>query len=283
MMPVDEFVEVADGVRLRVRCWSGRLGPPFLLVHGLSSNALLWDEVAVRLSAAGYPAYAVDLRSHGESDSPPDGYDTTTAADDVAAVHAHFGLGSAIAVGQSWGGDVVVRLAARNPTAVAALALVDGGWTDLSANFDSWAACERALRPPEVGEMRPDQLRQLMRKGHPGWSAQAIEATMANLRTTVDDRLERRLPIDRHMRIVRSMWDEPPLHDYPAISVSALLLPAIPAGTGSDVDRRRAAVAKAVGALAAAQVKEYVGADHDIHAQHPAELARDLLDVAAAV
>jgi pimeloyl-ACP methyl ester carboxylesterase len=69
-------VPVADGVTLRVRHWPGPASPAFLLVHGLSSNARLWDQVAGRLAAAGHPAYAVDLRSHGESDAPPAEYDT---------------------------------------------------------------------------------------------------------------------------------------------------------------------------------------------------------------
>jgi pimeloyl-ACP methyl ester carboxylesterase len=280
MTPMQEVVEVADGVHLRVRGWPGGLRPPILLVHGLSSNAMLWDEVAVALSAAGYPAYAVDLRSHGESDSPPDGYDTATAADDLAALCAHLALEPVIAVGQSWGGNVVVRFAAKHPTAVTALALVDGGWIDLAADFDTWADCERALRPPDVGGLRPDDLRQRLRAGNPGWSEAAIEATVANLRTTPDGRLERRLPIPRHMNIVRSMWDDPPWRDYPAIAVPVLLVPAIPTDA-EGADRRRVRVAKAAGALSAARIKEYVGADHDIHAQHPAELAADLLTLAA--
>src|SRR5947207_2594292 len=87
MDPAALRVTVADGVRLHVRHWPGEPDrTPFLLVHGLSSNARLWDGVATRLAAAGYPAYAVDLRSHGESERPPDGYDTATAAADVAAV-----------------------------------------------------------------------------------------------------------------------------------------------------------------------------------------------------
>jgi len=64
MQSVD--VDVATGVRLRVRTWPGA-GRPYLLVHGLSSNARLWDGVAARISGAGHPVYAVDLRSHGES------------------------------------------------------------------------------------------------------------------------------------------------------------------------------------------------------------------------
>jgi pimeloyl-ACP methyl ester carboxylesterase len=282
--PSDVRVEVSPGVTLRVRVWPGRGvgGPPYLLVHGLSSNARLWDQVAARLSAAGRPAYAVDQRSHGESDAPADGYDTATAAADLAAALERLGLPPAVAVGQSWGGNVVVRLAAEHPALVAGLALVDGGWIDLSAEFDTWEACERALRPPDVDALRPEQVRDFITGEHPDWSEAAIEATLANLRVTPEGWLRRRLAIPDHMRIVRSMWDDPPWRDYPRVTAPTLLIPAGPADEGG-AERKRATVAKAAAALANARVREYVGADHDLHAQHPAALAADLLPLGQAM
>src|SRR5256714_10827562 len=122
MAVTDDRVRVADGVNLHVRRWPGDKRP-FLLVHGLSSNARLWDGVAAELSGAGHPVHAVDLRSHGDSDAPPDGYDTATAAEDLAAL----GLTGVVAVGQSWGGSVVVTLAAQYPEVAAAPAPVGGG------------------------------------------------------------------------------------------------------------------------------------------------------------
>jgi pimeloyl-ACP methyl ester carboxylesterase len=278
MQPSDARVEVSPGVTLRVREWPGDSGPPYLLAHGLSSNALLWDQVAERLSAAGRPSYAVDLRSHGESDAPADGYDTATAAADLAAICQRLALPPVIAVGQSWGGNVVVRLAARHPDLVAGLALVDGGWIDLSTEFDTWEACATALRPPEVDGVHPAQMRAFISKAHPDWSAASVEATVANLRVTPDGRLERRLAIPNHMRILRSMWDDPPWRDYPHITVPVLLMPAVPTDADQG-ERRRVTVAKAAGALARSRVREYVGADHDLHAQHPGSLADDLLTV----
>src|SRR2546430_14287726 len=102
MAATDARVRVAQGVFLHVRRWPGEKRP-FLLVHGLSSNARLWDGVAAELSAAGHAVHAVDLRSHGDSDAPPDGYDTATAAEDLAA----FGLTGVVAAGPSWGGGGV--------------------------------------------------------------------------------------------------------------------------------------------------------------------------------
>ena len=200
MAATDARVRVADDVYLHVRRWPGDKRP-FLLVHGLSSNARLWDGVATELCAAGHPVHAVDLRSHGDSDAPPDGYDTATAADDLAAL----GLTGVIAAGQSWGGNVVVSLAAKHPGVVAALALIDGGWLDLTQQFRSWEVAETALRPPEIEGLPASELRRYLRQNHPGWSAEAIDATLANMRVWPDGTLTRRLPVDRHMRIARSM------------------------------------------------------------------------------
>ncbi|HEX6871418.1 MAG TPA: alpha/beta hydrolase [Micromonosporaceae bacterium] len=281
MQPTQVSVTVGPGVTLQVRHWQGGPRVPFVLVHGLSSNARLWDAVARELAGAGHAAFAVDLRSHGVSPAAETGYDTATAADDVAAVIEELHLAPAVVAGQSWGGNVVVRLAAQRPDLVAALALVDGGWIDLTEQFDTWEQAEAALRPPAVDGMRGDDLRDRLRGWHPGWSAEAIEATLANLRE-VDGQLERRLSIPRHMSIVRSMWDDPPWRDFAQITTPVLLLPAL-SDDPAVAAPRRAAVEKAAGALARAAVREFVGADHDIHAQHPDLLASELLTLAGAV
>jgi pimeloyl-ACP methyl ester carboxylesterase len=277
----DERVGVAPGVELHVRRWPGRPGSRgFLLVHGLSSNARLWDAVADRLSAAGHPATAVDLRSHGESDAPEAGYDTGTAAADVAAVLAALDIRAAVAAGQSWGGNVVVTLAARHPRLVAGLALVDGGWFSPSDEFPSWEACERALRPPAIDGTPVSQVRDFMRQVHPGWSDAAIEATVANLAVAPDGTVRRRLSIEHHMAIVRSMWDDPPRRHYAAVSVPVLLMPALPLDAQAAAPRR-ARVAAVAATLPDATVSEYAGGDHDLHAQQPDRVADDLLALAA--
>lgn len=269
------FIEVEPGVRLHVRLHGDRLpsdAQPFLLVHGLSSNARLWDEVAGRLAAAGHPSWAVDLRSHGESDAPEHGNDTPGAAADLAVVIATLGLHRPVVVGQSWGGNVVVRLAAKHPELLAAIGLVDGGWIDLSAKFPDWTACERALRPAEVDGQPARLLEQWLRDTHPDWSPTARAATAANMRVRQDGTIERRLTIARHMRIVRSLWDEPPGPFLPLIGVPALLLAAL-----GPQDAGAAQVDEALAALPTAQVKWYAGSDHDLHAQHPERAAADLL------
>jgi pimeloyl-ACP methyl ester carboxylesterase len=265
MKPESLRIAVAADAKLHVRHWPGDPGRrPFLLVHGLSSNARLWDGVATALSAAGHPAYAVDLRSHGESDRPATGYDTATAAADLDAVCGALDLPPAVVAGQSWGGNVVIQLAARFPARVASLVLVDGGWIALRRSFKTWEACAKRLRPPDMDGMAPTRLRNYLHHGHPDWEPWAIDATLANFRVDADGKLERRLPVPEHMQILRSMWDDPPQPYYPEVRVPVLLVPA----GDKTVDPS---------GLADAEVRPYPGADHDLHAQHPEALARDLL------
>jgi pimeloyl-ACP methyl ester carboxylesterase len=287
----DEWVAVAADVRLHLRRWlppvvsrsgAGDQPPPrdFVLVHGLSSNARLWDQVAARLAAAGREATAVDLRSHGESDAPDHGYDTATAAADVATIADYLGIAGAVVAGQSWGGNVVVRLAAERPDLVAALALVDGGWFSPADTFDSWASAERRMRPPDVDGQPAAAMRARMRAGHPQWSDAAIEATVANLREEADRTIRRRLSIEHHMQIARSMWDDPPAPYYPRVAAPVLLMPALPDDPDAAAVRRER-ILRATVALRHASISEYLGGDHDLHAQQPGRVADDLLALAA--
>ena len=109
----DESAVVTGGVRLHLRRWDGE-DRPFLLVHGLASNARLWDGVAAALAAAGHPVVAVDQRGHGRSAKPDSGYDLPTCAADLVAGDRPPRLGSSpVVAGQSWGGNVVLAVGAR--------------------------------------------------------------------------------------------------------------------------------------------------------------------------
>lgn len=273
---------VADGVRLAVRRVEGT-ERPFLLVHGLASNARLWAGVGRRLAAAGHEVVAVDLRGHGASDQPVDGYTTKQCADDLATLCAAVGLvgGRApIAAGQSWGGNVVVSLAVRH-AGVAGLALVDGGWIALGERFATFEECWRVLAPPRF-TLPYAGLAEQVRLWHPGWPAESIAGTVANFRATSngDGMAVARLAREHHRHILRSLWEDDPRPSFARIAVPVLVAPAVP----SDADdARRAGPCAAMDLLPDATVSWYLDADHDLHAQQPARLAGDLLALAARV
>ncbi|MGH8894010.1 MAG: alpha/beta fold hydrolase [Actinomycetes bacterium] len=277
----DRDERLPDGTRLAVRRADGPLRP-FLLVHGLSSNARLWDGVAGRLADAGHEVVAVDLRGHGRSEQVSHGHSTDQAAADLAALSDGLGLTGErepIVAGQSWGGNVVVALAARH-RGVSGLALVDGGWIALGERFATFEDCWAVLAPPVFDGVRLEQLAQRFRTWHPDWPEQSIQATLANFIENPDGTASPRLAREHHREILRSLWESDVRTLYPLVDVPALLAPALSADADHE---RREGPRLAAELLPDAEVAWYDGADHDIHAQHPGRLTTDLLALAARV
>ncbi len=70
----------------------------------------------------------------------------------MAAVISSLDLDRPVVAGQSWGGNVVVELAATAPGLVGAIALVDGGWIRLQDTLASWEEALQTLTPPDIGD-----------------------------------------------------------------------------------------------------------------------------------
>ncbi len=270
-MGKDEAVVVPGGCRLHVRLWPGD-GVPFLLLHGLASNCRMWDRTAALLARAGHAVAAVDLRGHGQSDRPVAGYDFATVADDVAAVLDALGWMRPVVVGQSWGGNVAVAFGARHPGLARGLGLVDGGFIDLgAAPGATWESVSRELRPPDLAGLPTGVLRARIRSTDPGLSNDAVDAMMTNFETLPDGTVRPWLPLDRHMKILRAMWNEPPCRFYPAVREPVLLCVA-GRGLGADPHHRRP-FATTRSALPRIAVRWFPHAPHDIHVHDPEGLA----------
>ena len=288
-LPRQHTVRLPDGgPALAVRELDGAVpgSRPFLLVHGLASNARLWDGVARHLAAAGHRVVAVDLRGHGLSDEPPGGYDTDANADDLAALAAVAGLGAPVVAGQSWGGNVVMSLAARHPGVASAVACVDGGWLRPSDSFATFEECWAVLAPPSLEGVRYADVARAIAAAHPDWPEEGVAGTLANLVELPGGGVRARLARDHHRAIVRSLFEGDPAAWYPRIEVPVLLVPAVAEhpepGENGRAAAARVAVQEALAAVPRGDVRWYAGADHDLHAQQPDRLAADLLALAAA-
>jgi non-heme chloroperoxidase len=274
-------IPVAVGVELAADLWPAPEGSPspvpFVLAHGLASNARLWDGVAARLNERGHTAVTMDLRGHGRSSKPEGPYDVPAVADDLAALVRELGLERPVIAGQSWGGNVVIELAARHPGLARGLVCVDGGWLEPSATFPSWEACLDALAPPRLAGRRMAEVEAYVRSAHPDWPATGIAGTLANFERLPDGTIAPWLTFDRHLVVLRGLWEHHPSNRYAEVQEPVLLIPAVPITPHGRSVAREAAVEQARTALARARVRPFSG-DHDIHAQHPVEVADVMAD-----
>lgn len=276
---LSRFETVSDGTRLRIVDWTptGAAGTPILLLHGLASNARLWDGPARALCAAGHLVAALDLRGHGLSDKPDSGYSTAEIVGDVVEVIGALAardrrFGRPLVIGQSWGGNIVVELAARHPDTVRGIVAVDGGTIELSRSFPSWEECERTLRPPVLTGTPHARLRSYIAAAHPDWSDEAIDGQMHNMETREDGTVSARLTLERHMTILRHLWEHVPSRHWSTMSVPVLFTPAAK-GNDAHVEMKRRQIDAALAAIPRARVEWFEPADHDLHAQHPGRFA----------
>ncbi|NEQ54950.1 MAG: alpha/beta hydrolase [Leptolyngbya sp. SIO3F4] len=99
-------------------------GEPVLLLHGLADHALGWAAVGDLLANSYHPV-AVDMRGHGESSKPTNGYDFDTVMNDLVQLMDHLGWSAAHIVGHSWSGKVATYWATRQPEKFLSMVLVD--------------------------------------------------------------------------------------------------------------------------------------------------------------
>lgn len=273
--PARTSLTVADGVDVSVVA-SNPDGPatPVLMVHGLASNARLWDGVAASLAAVGHPVAAVDQRGHGRSSKPDSGYDLETLTADLVSVIEALGWAGRppVVAGQSWGGNVVLDLAAHHPGVVSGLVLVDGGTIELSARFADWPTCEAALAPPQLIGTRAADLERMIRNQHPDWPESGIAGTLANFEVLGDGTVRPWLSRDNHMRILRNLWEHRPRELYPSVETAVAILLAEDRSNPRWMAGKREEVAAAEAWLCRSDT-HWIEGDHDLHAQFPEQVA----------
>ncbi len=112
-----------DGVTLAYDD-TGTGDPPLVLLHPWSGDRSFFTEQVARFESR-HRCVSVDLKGHGGSDAPADGYSMAELADDVAWVCREVGVSKAIVVGHSMGGIVGVHMAAGHPETVTGVVVLD--------------------------------------------------------------------------------------------------------------------------------------------------------------
>jgi len=278
--PSSSIAKLRDGVTLRTLQWGDPVdspGIPIVLIHGLASNARLWDGAARELTNRGHAVIAVDLRGHGLSDKQDSGYEMKNIAQDVVDVITELANRNAewsmpLVIGQSWGGNIVVELAAHFGEHVRGVVAVDGGTIELGHTFLDWDECKTMMSPPALSGMKYDRLRSYIRAAHLDWSEEAIDGQMHNMEHLPDGTIRPWLTLERHIMVLRGLWEHFPSTLWGAIQVPVLFTPA----TKNNDDHtaiKRAQLSHALNSIERCKVEWFESADHDLHAQYPQRFA----------
>lgn len=283
------FVVVVNGLRLHGLRWDDRPAcRPALLLHGLASNARIWERTAPRLAAGGLAPVALDLRGHGLSDKPDLGYDWETVTEDLRAAIRALDLTAPLVIGHSWGAGLALHLAASGlggALSVSGIVMVDGGVSQLDdLPGATWERVSEVLAPPPLAGMaRTDLLRRLndpSRRWRP--DAQSLEITLANFEVLPDDTVRPRLRREHHMRLLRSLYDFRTYQAFGQVRCPALVVSARPP-MPRRLEEEAHLLLKEKGIARAHETMTDVTSVwmedtvHDIPLQRPGELAETIL------
>jgi pimeloyl-ACP methyl ester carboxylesterase len=93
-------------------------GPDVVMIHGLTGNLAVWQLKIVPLLWDHYRILTYDLRGHGYSDVPPNGYTPDDMATDLGDLLDALEIERASLVGHSFGADVSLYFALHHPERV---------------------------------------------------------------------------------------------------------------------------------------------------------------------
>lgn len=275
-------------LRFHYRDWGGS-GRPALLLHGLASNARIWDFVAPLL-VGGMRIVALDQRGHGLSDKPDDGYDFASITDDLAAVAEALELERPLLVGHSWGANVALQFAADRPETAAGVVLVDGGMEISAWPEMTWERTLQLMSPPPLAGLKLEIFLQGARSW-PGlgglWNDGIQEIVLANFAIDGDGAIHPHLSRENHLKILRALWEQKPFEMWERLRCPALI---VSAGGRRDspppdewLERKRQDIAAAERSAPSLRVEWMEDTIHDVPLQRPRELAAAIERFAAAL
>jgi len=282
-----------NNLRVHYLHWTTALeGRSVILIHGLASNARIWELTAPHLTEGGLEPLAPDLRGHGLTDAPDGDYGFQTISQDLAAFIRAASVERPLLVGHSWGAMVALDFASRfqiGPLAPAGLILVDGGMIQMD-DFPgaTWETMRERLTPPRLAGLPLEAFLSRLNSPNPNWEPdeRVVQIILANFEVNEDETINPRLSFEHHMQIVRAMWEFKTYTHYARLNCPVLMIPAIPNQTDPVRDQEYLAykeqgLQRARELIPDLQVEPMLNSIHDLPLQHPVALAELILRFAA--
>ena len=93
-------------------------GPDLIMLHGLTGNLAVWHLKIARMLQSEFRITTYDLRGHGYSEMPRDGYTSRSMSEDLLGLLDALEIERPYIVGHSYGSDVALHLALLHPDRV---------------------------------------------------------------------------------------------------------------------------------------------------------------------
>ena len=204
-------------MRLHAHEWGDPDAAPVVCVHGVAGHLGRWAQLAEERWAERFHVIAVDLRGHGHSGWDPPWTFETHVADLIETIDS-LALAQPDWVGHSFGGRLLLELAARHPERMRRAALLDPA-IHILPHVAEWAASTE-LEPAEWASV---EAWLAAREDADGIDMARAAADVAlQVEALPDGRVRRLTAQDAVVSIYRELATEPPPPEV--LTMPALLL-----------------------------------------------------------
>jgi len=260
-----KFTTLSNELKIHYLEVNNKSDTTLLMIHGLSSSCFLWTPLIKELNKHKFNIYAIDLKGHGLSGKPENGYSMKSLSEDVINFIKKMKLNNVIIIGQSMGADLGVLVSTKINDKIIGCIGIDGGAINLKQKFLIKKIALKALEPPNMEGIDKDIMLNRMREHRKDWSEEAIQGQFSIFEVDNNNKIKKRLKLENHMKILNGLWDNSSIENLLASKVPIYL---ILVKFDLNLNKFKNKDVKI-------EIKQVDG-DHDIHAQKP-KLVSDLI------